>query len=369
MLNFNFQITDFNLDSVSAEEKGRFYKIFQLLEEVWQNSRMQIESTSNIKKLSTIHPTIHGRGYHTVEHTVSVVNYCYKLGIKLHQLYPLEYPAIDILILLIGAMLHDYVQEGDINLVSKKYQIKENGELKIKTTKIPIFKRETGNNEFSSANIGVELMKSYNQQLGKIIFKPENINSLLNLIQSTEPDFGRVVVLEGEKLIEYSTVVQPKLISPIIITRWVICVSDLGTVSFSPDKLIEDAYKLIREETWESNLIRILNGQLDPKITHLDYVETCVISSLISEFVNFQSSFVKAQKQRTKNYLDMFDSSARAILIPFFQEHDPKVEFSNFDYALALVETEVNIVNQLHQEILNGNYESFLKLLTRTQYI
>jgi hypothetical protein len=369
MLNFKFEITDFNLDNISSDEKSRFYKIFQILDDIWNKVYNHIDASTNVKKLSTINPSIHNRGYHTVNHTYFVVNKCYDLGLKMHLLKPLDYTAIDVLVLLISAMLHDYVQDGDINLVTKKYKIKENGKIITKSTKIPVFKRETGNNEFASANVGVELMKNYNKEFGITIFKPENINALLNLIQATEPDFGRVLVLEGEKLTEYMTVIQPKLITPVVITRWIICACDLGTVSFAPENLIQDAYRLIREEIWESNLIKIFNGDLDPIKSPLSYEETCIISSLICGFIDFQSSFVKAQRQRVKNYLEMFDTQSYNTLLPFFGNEKLEQELGNFELSLTAVNKEIEYINKLHTEILDSKYSSFISLLQRAKYI
>ena len=379
MTQLNMQITDFNLDYLSSDEKNRFYKVFQILNDIWDRTQEQIISTCKKSNLSPVFPSIHTRGYHTIEHTTGVVKHCYQLALPLHTKLPQEYTAIDVLVLVIAGMLHDYIQEGDINLVIKKYTTLQNNAIVSKTAKIPVFKRETGNNEFSSANIGIEWMKEYNKQYNMVIFKPENINALLNLIQSTEPDFGRVVVLEGDNLIEYTTVVQPKLINPIVITRWIICVSDLGTVAFCPDQLINDAYKLIREEIWESNLIKILNGELNPRINKLAYQDCCIISSIITEFINFQSSFVKAQKQRTKNYIAMFEPELQELVLPFFEnfenesnqsnEDKNKEQLSNFDQALKSVDQEIMIINNLHQQIINNDYNAFLEMLVRAQYI
>ena len=272
-------------------------------------------------------------------------------------------------------MLHDFVQEGDICLTNREYETIQNGRTLTKQTKIPSFKRETGNNEFASANAGVEMMKKYNKQYNEQIFRPENINSLLNLIQATEPDFGRVSVLEGQKLTEYMTVVQPKLINPIIVIRWILCVSDLGTVAFAPQDLLKDAYKLIREEIWESNLVKILKKELDPKTTVLPYETQCIISSLIYKFILFQTSFAKAQKQRTINYLQMFDQQTQAIMIPHFQTYQQNlgienpVLFSNFDYALELATKEVQTIKELHTKILQNNNLAFIELLQRAEFL
>ena len=45
MTQLNMQISDFNLDYLSSDEKNRFYKIFQILNDIWDRTQEQIIST------------------------------------------------------------------------------------------------------------------------------------------------------------------------------------------------------------------------------------------------------------------------------------------------------------------------------------
>ena len=369
MNNIHISISDFKIDSLSEDEKSRFYKIFQTTEELWQDVTSHINLMYSQKILSSTTPSIHHKGYHTINHTISVVNYCVKLGLKLHHCCPQKYSAIDIMVLIISAMIHDYIQDGDVILVPKKFRIIENKSIITKDVYLPFFKRETGNNEFASANFGVEFMKKTNKKLNSQVFTPYNINSLLNIVQATEPDFGRVSVLEGEQLVEYTTVVQPKLIDPVIITRWIMCVSDLGTVAFNPKKLMDDTYKLIREEIWESNLVKILSGTMNPIKEKLDYTTRCVISSQIVNYINFQTSFAKTQKQRTENYLQTFNEDMKSIFLPFFESENKGVVLGNFEVAIKLASIEIKKVNNIFDNILQDNYDAFIELLKISGYI
>ena len=71
----------------------------------------------------------------------------------------------------------------------------------------------------------------------------------------------------------------------------------------------------------------------------------------------------------------MFEPELQELVLPFFEDFGnesknyPKNQLSNFDCALNLVDQEIMIINNLHQQIINHDYNAFLEMLVRAKYI
>ena len=324
-------------------------------------------------------------GYHDLHHTVSVAEESFRIAKILLEKNQISF--VQALSLIAATSGHDAIQDGKI--VPKECQV--DGVRWI----TQVLRRKIGPNERASSDAISEKfrnLESIVSQNGDIQLVDYEL--IERLIMATEPSFKIVTI--GEK--EYPCITQPildKMAKALerhriidldnqestgftvgrfenkmnaefrqYVLTYIICRADLWSnlLDYPTDILKESWAPLLREEWRDWRIIGIANGSLDPR--KLDSQIMKQLASYILDSIKFQESFVITQKERMKNLTAILPTETRSAL-----GIDTAKDSNQCNIGLVAAREGIAKIQELYDEVVLGNKDSFVKMLKIAGYI